>query len=252
MRADHRNRHASWAQTLGSEPLRVLMDLGTLHMRRFLRLLALVGVLSLAVGGLAACGGDDDEPQDSGSAGVPTQSESQPNSDTKGDRPAEKASKPADAPDLTGDAEEAREGAAAVDDVYQGFGAAVDARVAATDVPAGNTLESADGNESLTSVCDLMSEEAKRQTIVYAKRSAGLADVEWTCEKATGLLLRRAKQSGGLKRSLRAKVVGFNADGDRGTASIRFGDKGPISTVPMVKEDGKWKLAASPSGGGGK
>jgi hypothetical protein len=227
------------------------MDLGTLHMRRFLTLLAVAGVLLLAVCGLAACGGDDDEPQDSGDPTGQAQSESQPRSDTKDDRPR-KARKPAEGPALSGDAEEAREGVAAVDDVYEGFGAAVDAGVAAIDVPAGNTLEAADDNESLTSVCDLMSEEAKRQTIVYAKRSAGLADVKWNCEKATGLLLRRARQSGGLERSLRAKVVGFNAEGDRGTASIRFGGKGPISSVPMVKEDGKWKLAASPSGGGGK
>ena len=138
-----------------------------------------------------------------------------------------------------------------VDKVYEGFGAAVDAGVAKTDVPAGNTLEAAEGNESLSSVCDLMSEEAKRQTIVYAKRSAGLADVEWTCEKATGLLLRRASQAGGLKKSLSAKIVGVNVKGDRATASVRFGGKGPISTVPLVKEDGEWKLAASPSGGGG-
>ena len=76
--------------------------------------------------------------------------------------------------------------------------------------------------------------------------------MNWTCEKATGLLLRRARQSGGLKRSLRARVVGVNVEGDRATASVRFGGKGPISSVPLVKEDGEWKLAASPSGGGGK
>ena len=40
----------------------------------------------------------------------------------------------------------------------------------------------------------------------------------------------------------------MNVDGDRATASVRFGGKGPISTVALVKEDGEWKLAASPSG----
>ena len=233
------------------------MDLGTLHMRRFLRLLALVGVLSLTASGLAACGGDDDDSQDAGNATSQTQTQTQTEtSDKKGgaknDSRAKPSPKPSSGPALTGDPEEAREGVAAVDEVYEGFGKAVDAGVAATDVPAGNTLEAAEGIESLTNVCDLMSEEAKQQTIVYAKRSAGLADVEWTCEKATGLLLRRAKQSGGLKKSLRAEVVGVNVEGDRATASVRFGGKGPISSVSLVKEDGEWKLAASPSGGGGQ
>jgi hypothetical protein len=230
------------------------MDLGTPHMHRFLQLLA-VGLLSLAFAGLTACGGDDDEPQDSGDAAGLTQSQSEPAPSPKdgGSKGGAKkgGSEPSGGPALTGNVEEARKGVESVDDVYEGFGEAVDAGVAATDVPAGNTLEAAESIESLTNVCDLMSEEAKRQTIVYAKRSAGLADVEWTCEKATGLLLRRASQTGGLKRSLRAKIVGVNVEGDRATASVRFGGKGPISTVPLVKEDGEWKLAASPSGGGG-
>jgi hypothetical protein len=229
------------------------MDLGTLHLHRLLRRLAVIGALSIAMTGLPACGGDDDEPQ--GSADATKKAETEPDaSGKKGGNGGSKGrngggGKPSSAPALSGDIEEARKGVTAVDDVYEGFGAAVDAGVAATDVPAGNTLEAAEGNESLTNVCDLMSKQAKRQTIVYAKRSAGLADVEWTCEKATGLLLRRARQSGGLKRSLRAEVVGVNVEGDRATASIRFGGKGPISSVPMVKEDGEWKLAASPSGG---
>ena len=230
------------------------MDLGTLHMRRFIRLLAVAGALSLAGGGVAACGDDDESPESGNVAGQMEGGSER--SDETADGDAGKGNgddgKSADAPALTGDPEEARKGVESVDKVYEGFGAAVDAGVAKTDVPAGNTLEAAEGNESLSSVCDLMSEEAKRQTIVYAKRSAGLADVEWTCEKATGLLLRRASQGGGLKKSLSAKIVGVNVKGDRATASVRFGGKGPISTVPLVKEDGEWKLAASPSGGGGQ
>ncbi|HEX2070156.1 MAG TPA: hypothetical protein VHF90_00725 [Thermoleophilaceae bacterium] len=232
-------------------------DPHTLQMRRFLRLLAVLAALSLLVAGLGACGGDDDEPQDSGSPASEARTEPGAGDDTAVDKPRSKAAgkkarnaEPAGEPALTGDPQEARQGVAAVDEVYEGFDAAAEAGVAAVDVPALQTLETADENESLTNVCDLMSEEAKRQTIVYAKRSAGLADVEWTCEKATGLLLRRARQTGGLKRSLQAEVVGVNVDGDRATASVRFGGKGPISSVPLVKEDGEWKLAASPSGGG--
>lgn len=219
-------------------------------MRRFLRLLAVAGLLSLAVAGFAACGGDDDESQDSG--GDAGQASS--TSDSRGGPGGDGGGKGSEAgPALTGDVEEARRGVESVDEIYEGFGAAVEAGVAATDVGAINTLEAAEGSESLSSVCDLMSEDAKRQTVVYVKRSAGLADVKWTCEKATGLLLlRRASQTGGLKKSLRAKIVGVNVEGDRATASIRFGGKGPISTMPLVKEDGDWKLAASPSGGSGK
>jgi hypothetical protein len=228
------------------------MNMGTPYMRRFLWLLAVLSVLALAPSGLVACGGEDDEPE--GSSDTAAQVRDEPETDTGAGKDPQrgggKASTGGPAPALTGDVEEARQGVAAVDDVYEGFGEAVDAGVAATDVPAGNTLEAAEGIESLTDVCDLMSEEAKRQTIVYAERSAGLADVDWTCEKATGLLLRRARQSGGLKRSLQAKIVGVNAGGDRATASVRFGGKGPISSVPLVKENGEWKLAATPSGRG--
>jgi hypothetical protein len=225
------------------------MDLGPSHMRRFLRLLAVFAVLALSGAGLAACGGDDDESPDAAGATVEAQTEAK-TADNTSEGESKGADKPSSGPTLTGDPEEARQGVAAVDDVYDGFVDAVDAGVAKSDVPALDTLEAAEGNESLTNVCDLMSEEAKQQTVVYAKRSAGIADVEWTCEKATGLLLRRAQQAGGLKRSLRAEIVGVNVEGDRGTASVRFGGKGPISTVPLVKEDGEWKLAPSPSSGG--
>ena len=33
------------------------------------------------------------------------------------------------------------------------------------------------------------------------------ANVDWTCERVTGLLLRRVRQTGGLKKSLRAKII---------------------------------------------
>jgi len=218
------------------------MDLSTLDMPRFI---SLAGVLALS--GPVACGGDD-EPPASGDTAAQTHGESSAGDMGGGSRDV--GGSTPNGPALTGNVAEARQGVESVDEVYEGFDAAVEAGVASAKVPAHDTLDAAEGNESLTSVCDLMSEQAKRQTIVYARRSAGLADVDWTCEKATALLLRRAGQLGGLKRSLRAKVVGVNVKGDRATASIRFGGTGPISTVPLVKEDGKWKLAASPSGGG--
>ncbi len=113
-----------------------------------------------------------------------------------------------------------------------------------------DTLGVAEQSESLASVCDLMSREARRRTVTYADRSAGLADVDWTCEKATALLLRRAGQSGDLDRSMRASVIGVNAVGDRATATVRFGGRnGRLSTIPLVKEDGQWKLGTPPGDG---
>jgi hypothetical protein len=209
---------------------------------------ALLAVLALAAAG---CGGGDDD-GDTAAGGQttapPAAMSDQPRGDSGGGGEAGGS-----VPEIaySGDVEQAREGGASVDDVYEGFAAAVDQGIASTEVAPRDTLKAAAGNESLTRVCDLMSEQAKRQTVVYAKRSAGLADVKWNCENATGLLLRRASQAGGLKKSLRARIVGVNVGGDRATASVRFGGKGPISAIPLVKEDGDWKLAASPSGGGG-
>lgn len=196
--------------------------------------------------GVSACGDSDDESQES--AATSTSQSSKASNAAGGSQDDGSSAGSNSGPTFTGDVEQAKAGAASVDDVYESFGAAVEAGVAVSDVPARDTLAKAEDNESLTKVCDLMSDEAQRQTVVYAKRSSGIADVEWTCEKATALLLRRAGQAGDLKRSLRAQIVGVNVDGDRATASVRFGGKGAISTIALVKEDGEWKLAASPSG----
>ncbi len=201
-----------------------------------------IGAIALAGASITACGGGDDNPANSGDTA--TQAQSTPSGDGSGSGDNRRTS----TPEFSGDLPQARAGAESIDEVYQSFGAAVEAGIASTDIAARTTLENADDNESLTKVCNLMSSEAKRQTISYTETSAGFGDVEWTCEKAIGLLLRRARQAGGLKRTLSAEVVGVNVKGDRATASIRFGGKGPIASVPLVKEDGKWKLAGSPGG----
>ena len=97
--------------------------------------------------------------------------------------------------------------------------------------------------------CELMTEQARRQTADYARQASGEAK-DWDCERAIELLVLRAKQTGGFKHVRQAEVVGVNAEGDRATASVRFG-KGPITSIALVREDGEWKLAASPSSGGG-
>jgi hypothetical protein len=203
--------------------------------------------------GAVGCGGSDDESDDTAAQAPATTAETapgQPKSDgKKGGGNGGGGGGSAPGPALTGDPEEARAGLEATEDVYSGFGEAVEAGISNANVAVRDTLDSASGNESLVRVCDLMSEKAREQTITYARRSAGLADVEWNCENATGLLLRRASVTGGLKRSLRAEVIGVNVEGDRATASVRFGGKGAISSIPLVKEDGEWKLGSTPSGG---
>ncbi|HYP54945.1 MAG TPA: hypothetical protein VEQ41_01400 [Solirubrobacterales bacterium] len=95
--------------------------------------------------------------------------------------------------------------------------------------------------------CELMSEEAQRQTVEYAKRSSGLkADLD--CEAAVNLLVLRSKRSGGFAQNREAEVIGVNVAGDRATATVRFGNA-PATSIALVREDGEWKLAAAPPTG---
>jgi hypothetical protein len=94
------------------------------------------------------------------------------------------------------------------------------------------------------SFCELMSEEAVAQTVHYAKVSSGIAQ-EWDCQSAIELLVIRSKRTGGFKGIENAEVIGVNAQGDRATATVRFGE-GPATSISLVKEDGEWKLGSSP------
>lgn len=98
-----------------------------------------------------------------------------------------------------------------------------------------------------TSFCELMSEEARAQTIHYARVSSHI-DQEWDCETAVELLTIRSKRADGFEGAQRAEVVGINAEGDRATATVRFGPKGAATSVALVKEGGEWKLAATTLG----
>lgn len=219
------------------------MGLGLLHARGSMRLLAVAVAIALPAMGIAACG-EEDEPADSNGPAAQVESESPAATEQQDTSTGQSA--PADQAD-TGDAEQARAGREAVEDVYSNLAAAVDASIVSADAPSREEVDAAKDDEALASLCDLMSDKAQRQTVVYARRSSGRTEIKWTCESATGLLLRRAGNAGSLKRALRAKVVGVEVQGDRATASVRVGNK--ISTVSLIKEDGAWKLDASPSGG---
>lgn len=96
--------------------------------------------------------------------------------------------------------------------------------------------------------CDLLSEKAKRQTIEYVERSSGI-ERDWNCRSAVEQLVIRSKRSGNGGPPPTPEVVGVNIEGDRATASIRYG-RGPITSVSLVREDGAWKLGEPPGAAG--
>jgi uncharacterized protein HemX len=184
---------------------------------------ALLAVLALAFG-VAACGGDDEG--DSSASDAATQAEADAELRERNEqvrkefRERQKAAAPTP---------EEREAKRTADDFYEILGK--DEGGAKK-----TTIDSA-------AFCDLMSEEARQQTVAYAKQASGEAK-DWTCAEAIELLVLRSKQTGGFKQARQAKVVGVNAEGDRATASIRFGN-GPVTSVSLVKEDGEWRLGSS-------
>ena len=93
-----------------------------------------------------------------------------------------------------------------------------------------------------------MTADARKEVINYVRRSSGRAH-NWTCETAVGLLVGRAQRVGKLDRLQRVKVVGVNVKGDRATATVQFGKRRGITSLPLVKEEGQWKITSSPVGG---
>lgn len=185
--------------------------------------------LALVLAGLSACGGDGDSGPTSTAE---VRREAQPKAD---------AEAKAHSAEVTRESRERQAGAEPTEDEQE-------AKESASDFYA--ILEQDTGGASRTTIdsesfCDLMSEEAKGQTIYYAKVSSGIAK-KWDCESAVDLLVIRSKRMGGFEATQRAEVIGINARGDHATATVRFAG-GPATSIPLVKEDGEWKLAATPA-----
>jgi hypothetical protein len=197
--------------------------------------------------GVAGCGDSDQQAESSGGDARATTdgSNTAPTQDGGG---AGGAASERDGPELLGNRAHARASALAVDSVYGDLAAAVKDGAGATDMTVRDTLADSKGNASLASACELMSTEAKRETIDYARRSTGLAEADWTCATAVGLLLRRAERGGALKAALSAEVVSVNARGNLATATVRFPGSDQLSSVPLVREKGRWKLKGSVQG----
>jgi len=98
------------------------------------------------------------------------------------------------------------------------------------------------------SLCGLMSADARIQTIRYARLSSNIGQARWTCTTAMNVLLHRSRRSQGLPRVEDAQVVGVTTDGNRATATVRLGERGALTTFPLVRENGEWKLGATPVG----
>jgi hypothetical protein len=103
------------------------------------------------------------------------------------------------------------------------------------------------GDYDAEAVCERMTPAAQKQ---LAQGGIGTkASEDATCAESFGKFLALAKKSGGLKRTLTAKVGKVEVEGDKATVTVAFGaQKGPL---PLEKIDGEWKVGilAAPSGG---
>jgi hypothetical protein len=145
-----------------------------------------------------------------------------------------------------------RAGRRTLTESYRGIGAVRTSWFVGVDANLRAGLESAQGDEGMAKLCDSMSSAARRETIRYSRQAAGLDDLEWTCEKAVALLIRRSNRDPSFpKRMARARVVAMNVEGDRATATVDFGGRSPLTTVALVREDGEWKLGSTPAGASG-
>jgi hypothetical protein len=89
--------------------------------------------------------------------------------------------------------------------------------------------------------CARISREARRE---MARQTPGTGDPDVVCEQVFVPFLRAAVRDG-LRRSLKAEVHAIDIDGDRGTITLGFGDD--RREIPVVRESGRWKLAARDS-----
>jgi hypothetical protein len=91
--------------------------------------------------------------------------------------------------------------------------------------------------------CNFLSAESIRQTVQYAKRASGVKK-KWSCRSSVAFMAERSKDLGAYGESKDVMVIGVNVEGGHATATIQEGNN-PITAVPMIKENGEWKLGGS-------
>lgn len=206
------------------------------------RLVCLPAFVALAV--WAGCGGGGEDPTSTSASRVePAQARANARVKAHNEKVRQRYQERRRAEAPTESEVEAERAAA---EAYEGMESISGARYLAPEVNIQIGLNRAGGAEGLREFCDFMSTEAREQTIAYVEQTSSLGGIEWDCEKAVALLVRRSNQATGHSRPAAVEVVGINAKGRRGTATIRVGDA-PLTTVPLVREEGEWKLAARPS-----
>jgi hypothetical protein len=100
-------------------------------------------------------------------------------------------------------------------------------------------------DQTVKKVCNMLSKAALEQ---IQRTSPSLNDDPKTaCRESLGVHLGRSSGGEGPQQSASAEIVGMEVDGDRATAKVIFGD-GPPRSVLLVKEAGRWKLDAVPTG----
>jgi hypothetical protein len=200
-------------------------------------ILIAVVLASAAAAALGACGDDDGEP----SAGV----------DTGGGvgRTAPRDGAPA----VAKRAEQVTEAAASpvadrAADLLRGdrLAAGVEVDAASEEGAVAATVDAlydgfADGAEK--QFCDHVSREAKRQ---MAKEVGDNTGPDVVCQQTFDPLVLRAGKTKKLNPTLRAEITGIAVDGQRAVAEVDF--DGKPGSLPLVREDGEWKLAAAPKG----
>ncbi len=87
--------------------------------------------------------------------------------------------------------------------------------------------------------CEQLGEAAQKQL-----EAGGLGSKGKSCEESFQGFLDAAEKQGGLNLTLKAKVRRVEVNGDRAVAKVSFG-KGRNGDVPLLKEDGEWKLEAA-------
>jgi hypothetical protein len=222
---------------------------GRFEMELRTRLLGTAGLILAIVLGVALIGGSDDEDDGGGppaSSGTAIPGEKAPTASfeqLEGGKPAPKPA--ADEPYKPPPGSDEEEVAGTIDGTYEALEPGRDAKrneeARTCDIPCDRAIRRVDKKK----FCDLMTEEAQQETKTYGLRISGSSEVK-TCEDGIHMILRRSVQiSGSLAETLDVEIVGINVDGETATASIRRGKT--ISTMSLVKEDGEWKMPATPS-----
>lgn len=146
------------------------------------------------------------------------------------------------------DGPEERAGADAVDSAYEGLARAVEQGIMPLDASPQAAIRAAEHAAGLATVCDILSNDARERTIAYARDLAGYVDFDWTCERAIALMVRNSRLNQGLKHTLSARVIGVNVVGDSAVATLSHGKGEALTTVPLVYEDGEWRIGTAPGG----